>query len=104
MAQRPGALRGAEHDAAAQAGVVAYGAFGTIGVPGPHGEGAVAVVVGVIVAEVGGVAPGDVAAGTAGGEGRAAGVGVSYSVHCVGGCADEGVGGWGGDVPVGDCW
>lgn len=42
-----------------------------------------AVVVIVVVVEVGGVPPGDVAAGTAGREGGAAGDGISSSVHCL---------------------
>ena len=63
-----------------------------------------AVVVGVVVVvvEVGGVAPGDVAAGTAGREGGAAGDGISCSVHCLGGSANEGISGRGWDVAVGD--
>ena len=82
-------MRGAEYDTAAQAGVVAYGALGTIGVSGPHGEGAVAVVVvvvaivGVAAVEVVGVAPGNVAAGTAGRERWTEVAGVSCSVHCL---------------------
>ena len=66
----------AVNDPAADAGVVAHGALGAVRVSGPHGEGAVPVV------EVGGIAPGDVAAGTAGPEGGAAVVGVAGSLHC----------------------
>ena len=69
--------RAVDDPAADAGGVVARGALGSVRVSGAHGEGAVPVV------EVGWIAPGGVAAGTAGPEGGAAVVvGVAGSLHC----------------------
>ena len=91
---QPGALGWAIDDTAADAGVVAHGALGSVRVSGAHGEAAVS------IAEVGWITPGDVAARTAVPEGGAAVVWIPYSVHhsCgsrSGGCED---------VAVGDFW
>ena len=97
LAQQARAGGRAVEEAAAEAGVVAHGALGPFGVPGAHGEGAVAVV------EVGCFASGDVAAGAPGPEGGTAGAGVSRSLHCSC-CRCGSKRRWGEDVAEGDVW